>query len=36
MGKGLEEITRQPYIKSLFWMNYLKLMNEQKRILLNG
>ena len=36
MGKGLEEITRQPYVKSLFWMNYLKLLNEQKRILLNG
>jgi len=36
VGKGLEEITRQPYVKSLFWMNYLKLLNEQKRILLNG
>ena len=31
-----DEITQQPYIKSLFWINYFKIYEEQKYMLLNG
>jgi hypothetical protein len=33
MGQDVEKITAQPYVKSLFWMNYFKLVDEQKNIL---
>ena len=33
MGCSVEGITRQPYVKTLFWMNYFKIADEQKRIL---
>ena len=33
MGCSVERITRQPYVKTLFWMNYFKIADEQKRIL---
>lgn len=33
MGQSMEAITKQPYVKTLFWMNYFKLVDEQNRIL---
>ena len=33
MGRSMESITSQPYVKTLFWMNYFKLVDEQNRIL---
>jgi hypothetical protein len=33
MGQDLDKTTSQPYVKTLFWMNYFKLVDEQNRIL---
>jgi hypothetical protein len=33
MGQDVEKIAAQPYVKTLFWMNYFKLVDEQNRIL---
>jgi hypothetical protein len=33
MGCSVDRIAKQPYVKSLFWMNYFKLSDEQKRII---
>jgi hypothetical protein len=33
LQKDVDEITRQPYIKTLFWLNYFKLKSEQDYIL---
>jgi len=33
MGCSVEGITKQPYVKTLFWMNYFKIADEQKRII---
>ena len=33
LGCGLEKITGQPYIKTLFWINYFKILDEQNNIL---
>ena len=33
LNKDVDEITRQPYVKTLFWMNYFKLKAEQDYIL---
>ena len=33
LQKDVDEITRQPYVKTLFWLNYLKLKSEQDYIL---
>lgn len=34
LNKDIDEITAMPYVKTLFWMNYLKLKTEQDYILL--
>jgi hypothetical protein len=34
MGQDVGKITQQPYVKTLFWMNFFKLSDEQERILL--
>jgi hypothetical protein len=38
MGVSVEKITQQPYVTTLFWMNYFRIVdeNEHKRILNNG
>jgi len=33
LGKDVDTITRQPYVKTLFWMNFFKLKTEQDYIL---
>ncbi len=32
LGRSIDQITRQPYIESMFWMNYLKIRDEQEYI----
>jgi hypothetical protein len=32
LNKQVEEVMRQPYIKTLFWLNFLKLRTEQEYI----
>ena len=34
LGTNVDAITQQPYVKTLFWMNYLKLKDEQDYILM--
>ena len=34
LGTTVDAITKQPYVKTLFWMNYIKLKDEQENILM--
>lgn len=32
LNKQVEDILKQPYIKTMFWMNFFKLRTEQEYI----
>ena len=38
MGVSVDKVTQQPYVKTLFWINYFKIVDEKEhqRILSNG